>query len=94
MTRRRTHTWLRIYVLLICSAWLGVLIAALWGLDWRWIPTALGAAVFLLIAGGMVENHQHETAQRRQLAKALDEAKKNPARWITDQLGAHPGANR
>jgi hypothetical protein len=72
----------RIYVLLVCTTWFAVLIAVLWGLDWRWIPTTFIAAAIALLIGGLVENHLHERAEKRALLAAFDEAKGKPGWWL------------
>lgn len=82
MSQRPQSRIFKIYVLAVCTAWLGVLVAALWGLDWRWIPTTLVAAVILLVLGGLVENWLHDRAQRREFLRQLDEAKGKPAVWL------------
>jgi hypothetical protein len=72
----------KIYVLVVCTGWFAVLVAAIWGLDWRWIPTALLIAMVALLIGGLVENHLHERAQRAEFARQLDEAKGRPGWWL------------
>jgi hypothetical protein len=75
----------RIYVLLVCTAWFAVPIAALWGLDWRWIPTAFVAAVVALIVGGLVENQLHERAADREAHRAAIAAEEEAWLGGTDQ---------
>jgi hypothetical protein len=65
VSQRPPNPAFTIYVLVVCLTWAGVLVAVLWGLDWRWIPTTLLAAVVALLLGGLVENHVHERAEQR-----------------------------
>jgi hypothetical protein len=81
MPQRPQSPAFKLFVLLVSTSWLGVLVAALWRLDWRWIPTTLVAVLVLLLLGGMVENHLHERAEMRELARQLDEAKGKPRQW-------------
>jgi undecaprenyl pyrophosphate phosphatase UppP len=78
--KQQQSTAFKIYVLVVCAAWIGVPVAALWGLDWRWIPTAFVAAVVALIAGGLVENWAHERAEKRAQERLLEPA---PIDWPT-----------
>lgn len=84
MPGRKQSLTFKIYVLLICAGWFAVLVAALWGLDWRWIPTAFLIAVVALLGGGLVENWAHERTQRAEFTRQLDEAKGKPAKgwWL------------
>jgi uncharacterized membrane protein YjjP (DUF1212 family) len=84
-TRPQSPTF-KAFVLLVCTAWFGVLIAVLWGLDWRWIPTTLIAAAVALLLGGIVENHLHERATDREAHRAAITAEEEAWLGGQDQL--------
>lgn len=67
------RTAFQVYVLAICAAWVGVLVAVLRGLDWWHLVAALLAAVALLLLGGLTENHL-ERAEERELIRKFEEA--------------------
>jgi hypothetical protein len=52
---------------LTCAA---VIVGVFWGLDWRWIPTTLVAAVALLLVGAFVEIELDRRAEDREAAEA------------------------
>jgi membrane protein implicated in regulation of membrane protease activity len=70
MPQRPPTVAFKAFVLAVCAACAGVLVAVFWGLDWRWIPTSLIAAILLLLAGGMVENWLHERGEQREAREA------------------------
>lgn len=74
MSGHKQSLTFKVYVFVVCTAWFAVVVGALWGLDWRWIPTAFVAAVVLLLAGGMVENWAHERGSLRAVQRAHERA--------------------